>query len=144
MPESRLTVQVVVSGEVAGLRSGDTGTRLVRVGEQVVTFSRQPTYLTHIPPEVANDAQLKAARVSYQDIVKAGGKITLLPGEEAPAPYDGEHADDPTKLTVDKLRDLASELGLDTEGVKKDLLARIAAYYWSFGVVFNMKPERIQ
>ncbi len=132
------------SHEVAKTSSGDTGTRSVFLNhgaedEHLLTFSRAPLYLRHIPPEVAADDQLIVENVSFSDIVRAGGRFTLLPGEEAPKPFEG----DPEKAKISDLRDLAKELGLDAEGDKDELLARIDGYFRAHGEIF-LKAERVQ
>lgn len=50
--------KVTVTPEVARLRSGDAGTRNVRVGDKLYTFNRNPTVLDELPDVVKNDPHL--------------------------------------------------------------------------------------
>ncbi len=107
--------------------------------EHVLSFSSTPTYLRHIPPEVAADDRLAIENVFFSDVVKAGGRLTLLPGEAPPEPFEG----DPRKAGIEQLRELAKALDLDPEGDKATLLARIDGYYRAHGEIF-LKAERVQ
>src|SRR5688500_3629382 len=71
--------KVTVTPEVANLRSGQSGTRNVRVGETLYTFNRNATILDELPDVVKNDPHL----VVVED---KGGRKARAEAPAAPEP----------------------------------------------------------
>lgn len=93
--------KVTVTPEVARLRSGDSGSRNVRVGETLYTFNRNPTVLDleELPEAIKNDPHLRvshtkeaakaaepAAASGSTEFVEAGSERAVVVETEAPAP----------------------------------------------------------
>ena len=136
--------QAIVSPEVAKLRPGDTGTHNVLLaGGQVLTLTRQPTYLAKVPPEVETDPHVLVTELAASDWTaaqKVGATETELRPERlgekakaapAPAAADAPAAAPPpipadlAEVEWNALRTLASSHGLAATGKREEIEARL-------------------
>ncbi len=131
--------EVKVSPQVAALRQGNTGTRNAKLSTgEIVTFSRHPTYLADLPPEVDTDPHLVVDEIPkerWKRLQKSGARVTDLgagekssatkePSKEPPSGGDaGEKPaipEDLEALAWPKLQKLGSAYGVT--GKKADIL----------------------
>ncbi len=124
--------RVRADAEVTKLRQG-TGTR--RRGG--LTFSREWTYLEDPPETLLNDDHLSSAEVTRKEMEAAGGRLTPLPGSEPVSQAEEAESEDTAErddkdglaeLSINALRKLAAEEGLEASGNKAQLMARLRQY----------------
>lgn len=106
---------VRVTGQIANLRAGGTGTTNVLLSpgtseERLVTFSARPTYLDKLPPEVEAYPHVVVTEIPAKDWkrLQAGGAkatdLELLPLRAVPAPAPREaSAEGPNSYTAEDL-----------------------------------------
>jgi hypothetical protein len=111
--------KVTVTPEVARLRTGDAGSRNVRVGETLYTFNRNPTVLDldELPEAIKNDPHLRvshtkeaakaaapvvAPKTEFVEAGTEGAALVEVPAEEPAAEAPAKKRGRPRKATAKK------------------------------------------
>jgi hypothetical protein len=107
-----MSYRVFVKAAVANLREGGTGTRKVLLKSgQILEFSRTPTVLDELPPEVEADEYLIKEPIAPAAATQSGASDQV----------------DLSKLPWNELVRGAKKLGIETQGVKRSALEPLVA-----------------